>query len=110
MKLLHSVPMPHFTILGPISRNQLRILSYRGMRSWRYCFSQRLAYSARCFDPRTASERNADIFGFEVAHEFVNARDLQTPDRQQCSKSALPEMAGGLILNLPRAPATRVLV
>jgi len=36
----HSVPMRHFAISGPISRNQktlLRILSYRGMRSWRYC-------------------------------------------------------------------------
>src|SRR5258706_16266485 len=40
MELLHSVPMRHFAISGPISRNQkalLRILSYRGMRSWRYC-------------------------------------------------------------------------
>src|SRR5215467_10253617 len=84
MELLHSVPMRHFAISGPISRNQrtlLRILSYRGMRSWRYCEIGNRMPSA-CLRPSRkvwVAEKRACLDGWESPYGSWSDRHDDVP-------------------------------
>src|SRR5258705_11847905 len=97
MELLHSVPMRHFAISGPISRNQktlLRILSYRGMRSWRYCENGNRMPSA-CLVDRVGSPVKCIPIGKTSKGELVyswDCRDIPVAiDQPQPVAPTVPE-------------------